>query len=132
MAGEVLELQLRERREYQTPSGKIEFVSSRAREMGARGIPCQPELEAERDEFTLLNSSIPKYTHSQFTDVYGPIPQIVWVNDEDAQAVKIQEGDEVVLYNERGKVVVKAMVNKKVKRGVLWAPRPLTGIGGNH
>ena len=80
--------------------------------------------------YLLLNSSIPHYTHSQFTDVYGPIPQIVWINEENAQRLNIQDGNEVVLYNELGEVHVKAVVNKKVGQGVLWAPRPLIGLKG--
>ncbi|MFZ0448379.1 MAG: molybdopterin-dependent oxidoreductase [Desulfatiglandaceae bacterium] len=131
MAGEVLELRLCERKEYQTPSGKIEFSSSTAPGIEARDMPFQTELNTEEDGYLLLNSSIPKYTHSQFTDVYGPIPQIVWINKEDARTAKIREGDTVVLHNERGRVMVKAVVNEKVKHGVLWSPRPLFGLGGN-
>jgi anaerobic selenocysteine-containing dehydrogenase len=131
MKGEVLELRLRERNEYQTLSGKIEFSSSKALETGARSIPFQGELNTEQDVYLLLNSSIPQYTHSQFTDVYGPIPQIVWINKEDARAMEIGEGDTVALYNELGRVVVTAVVNEKVKRGILWAPRPLIGLDGS-
>lgn len=131
MNGEVLELRLRVKREYQTPSGKIEFCSSRAPGMGTREIPFQAALNANQGDYVLLNSSIPKYTHSQFTDVYGPIPQIVWINGGDARAGKIREGDRVELRNEQGRVMVKAVVNEKVKQGVLWAPRPLTGLDGN-
>jgi anaerobic selenocysteine-containing dehydrogenase len=131
VSGEILELRLRERKEYQTVSGKIEFSSLSAPGIGARDIPSQAELDVDDDGYLLLNSSIPKYTHSQFTDVYGPIPQIVWICKEDARAAKIREGDTVVLHNERGRVTVKAVVNEKVKRRVLWAPRPLTGLDGN-
>jgi len=129
--GEILELRMRERMEYQTPSGKIEFSSSIAPEIGAWKIPFQADLNTDEDGYLLLNSSIPKYTHSQFTDVYGPIPQIVWINEEDGRAAKICEGDDVVLHNERGSVRVKAVLNDKVKRGVLWSPRPLTGLDGS-
>jgi anaerobic selenocysteine-containing dehydrogenase len=131
VSGETLELRLRERNEYQTPSGRIEFSSSTAPGIGAGDIPVQAELDTGVNGYLLLNSSIPKYTHSQFTDVYGPIPQIVWINEEDARVAKIGEGDGVLLYNERGRVMVKAVLNEKVKRGVLWAPRPLRGLDGN-
>ena len=55
MKGEVLELKLRKRNEYQTPSGKIEFSSSKAPETGVRNIPFQVELETEQDVYLLLN-----------------------------------------------------------------------------
>lgn len=129
--GEILELRMRDGKEYQTPSGKIEFSSSTAPALGARNLPFQIEMNKSDDEYLLLNSSISKYTHSQFTDVYGPIPQIVWINKADGMREKIHEGDIVVLHNERGRVTVKAVLNEKVSRGVLWAPRPLTGLDGN-
>ncbi len=129
--GEILKLRLKPKNEYQPPSGKIEFASSTASEIGVQEIPVQPELQTDGKWHILLNSSIPNYTHSQFTDVYGPIPQIVWVNKKDAEALEICNGNEVVLFNELGEVRVKAVVNDKVSKGVLWAPRPLVGLDGN-
>jgi len=129
--GESLKLKLRPNHEYQTPSGKIEFSSSKSYEIGVQEIPVQTELKMDDEWYLLLNSSIPKYTHSQFTDVYGPIPQIVWINEENAKKSKIHDGNEVVLYNELGEVHVKAVVNEKVSKGVLWVPRPLIGLEGN-
>jgi len=131
LSGENLRLKLRPNHEYQTPSGKIEFSSSQSCEIGVQEIPVQTELKMDDEWYLLLNSSIPKYTHSQFTDVYGPIPQIVWINEENAKRLNIDNDNEVVLYNEQGEVRVKAVVNKKVSKGVLWVPRPLIGLGGN-
>jgi anaerobic selenocysteine-containing dehydrogenase len=76
---------------------------------------------------TLLNSSLPSWTHSQFRDVYGPIPEVVWVNPVDAESLGIENGDDVILFNELGAVTVEAIVTEKISRGVLWSPRPLTG-----
>jgi anaerobic selenocysteine-containing dehydrogenase len=59
------------------------------------------------------------------------IDPIVWINEENAQRLNIHDGNEVVLYNELGEVHVKAVVNEKVRKGVLWVPRPLTGSEGN-
>jgi anaerobic selenocysteine-containing dehydrogenase len=128
--GETLTLRLRPKNEYQTPSGKIEFSSSTSFKIGIQDIPVQAELNRDDEWFILLNSSIPQYTHSQFTDVYGPIPQIVWINTEDAKRLNIQDDDDVLLSNERGQVHLKAIVNEKVSQGVLWVPRPLIGLEG--
>lgn len=128
--GEILQLKSRRKSEYQTPSGRIEFFASRASDTGAHGIPLQRECSENRDELTLLNSSLRNYTHSQFTDVHGPIPPLVWINEKDAHAKGIEAGHTVILYNERGEVPVKAVVNNKVGPGLLWAPRPLTGLDG--
>jgi anaerobic selenocysteine-containing dehydrogenase len=131
LRGESLKLRMRPKDEYQTPSGKIEFHSSGSGEAGVGELPLQTDSKMDDGWYRLLNSSIPNYTHSQFTDVYGPIPQIVWINAEDAEGQGILDDDKVVLYNELGEVHLKAVVNDKVSRGVLWAPRPLTGLKGN-
>ena len=128
--GEILELKMRPQREYQTPSGKIEFSSSQSHTIGVREIPSQAELVMGDEWYLLLTSSLPRYTHSQFTDVYGPIPEIVWINEENAKEENIHDDNEVILYNELGEVHVRAVVNNKVRRGVLWAPRPLIGLHG--
>jgi len=130
--GEVMKLKLRPKNEYQTASGKIEFHSSKADELGfnplPEQLPCEP---AEEGWFVLLNSSTPNYTHSQFRDVYGPIPQIVWINPKDSKMLDIEDDGKVLIYNDLGKVTLRAVVTDKVPTGVLWAPRPLTGIERN-
>lgn len=127
--GRVMELKLGRSTEYQTPSGKIELCSSRAKEMGFNPLPEQlPTDQPEGEWFVLLNSSLPNYTHSQFTDVYGPIPQEVWISLEDSRMLDIKEGEEVQVYNDLGKITLWAIVTDRVSPGVLWAPRPVTGI----
>jgi anaerobic selenocysteine-containing dehydrogenase len=72
-----------------------------------------------------LNSALPHWTHTQFRDVYGDIPRIVWVNSGDAEARGIADGDTVVLSNPGGEIEVKALVGDRVGRGVLWSPRQI-------
>jgi anaerobic selenocysteine-containing dehydrogenase len=129
--GAVLQLKLRSNKEYQTPSGKIEFAASKAAEIGAAALPFQDPIEHGDEWFTLLNSSISKYTHSQFTDVYGPIPQIVWINPKEAANREIRDGDLVEIYNELGSVLLRAKLTEKTSPGNLWAPRPLIGLDGS-
>jgi anaerobic selenocysteine-containing dehydrogenase len=119
------DLRLRERssEEYQTPTGRIELYSSIAIEP-ITPLPKQLPVSGE-DLFTLLNSALPNWTHSQFRDVYGVIPLIVWVNKMDAEELGIVDGESVTLSNSGGEIEVKAMVGDKVGRGVLWSPRPL-------
>jgi anaerobic selenocysteine-containing dehydrogenase len=128
--GAVLKLRQRPIDEYQTPSGKIELYSSKALEMGADPLPEQLPLNDNGCWFTLLNSSLPNWTHSQFRDVYGPIPEIVWINPIDAGSLGVKNGDDVTLFNELGAVTVEAIITDKVSGGVLWSPRPLTGKNG--
>ena len=130
LKGEILKLRQRSINEYQTPSGKIELYSSKASEIGASPLPVQLPLDESEGWFTLLNSSLPNWTHSQFRDVYGPIPEVVWINPVDANSRGIKNRDDLTLFNELGTLTVEAIVTEKVSKGVLWSPRPLTGKNG--
>lgn len=129
--GSVLTLDAKPMDGYQTPSQKIEFNASKALDTGAPGLPFQEASEPDDlDGFILLNSATPKYTHSQFTDVFGPLPEKVWIHPEDAREKGIQEGNPVTLFNDSGRVVLSARITPKISRGALWAARPLTGLNG--
>jgi anaerobic selenocysteine-containing dehydrogenase len=130
LKGAVLKLRQRPVSEYQTPSRKIELYSSKALEMDASPLPVQLPLNENEHWFTLLNSSLPSWTHSQFRDVYGPIPEVVWINPIDAESLGVKNGDHVILSNELGTLVVEAIVTVNVSKGVLWSPRPLSGKNG--
>jgi anaerobic selenocysteine-containing dehydrogenase len=129
MSGSTLRLRMRPMDEYQTPSGRIEFYSSVAE--GVSPLPRQVELMLGPDEFTLMSSSLPKYTHTQFRDVYGEIPAQVWINPADAERHGVQEGAEVTLFNDLGRLRLTAVATDQVPRGVLWAPREMMDGEGN-
>jgi len=129
LAGEVLEVKLRPNESYPTPSGKIEFAAT-ASHGGSTPLPTQQPLPCAESWLVLLNSSVAKYTHSQFTDVFGPIPQVVWIHPADAGRRSIKENDLVAVFNELATVTLHAKVTDKVLTGTLWAPRPLTGLNG--
>jgi anaerobic selenocysteine-containing dehydrogenase len=131
LEGKELKLRLKPMNEYQTQSGKIEFYASKAEKLGFNPLPEQLPCEPEEGMFVLLNSSISKYTHSQFRDVYGPIPQHVWLNSKDAASLNIKNNDRIKIYNDLGGVVIHTVVTNDTPQGVLWAPRPLTGLEDN-
>ena len=132
MGGATMKLRTLSRAEYQTPTGKMEFASKKAAESGFDPLPLQHPLPGEEEGFTLLTTGISKYTHSQFQDVYGPIPAIVWMNPRDAARLGVADGDSVSLSNERGVIRVEVVVTDRVPRGVLWSPRLLKGLDGEH
>lgn len=123
-----LKLKAKPRNKYQTPTGKIELYSKKAENIGLNPLPTQIRIDRDEDEFTLLSSSLPYYTHTQFQDVYGPIPRIVWINTQDAEKLGIREGDTIELYNKLGAVEVKATVTDKIPPRVLWSPKLLIGL----
>jgi len=129
-SGEMLELKKKPRDNYSTPSGKIEFYSSRAAEMGLSPLPVQVPLHVEKGRFVLLTSATQKYTSTQFQEVYGAIPAAVTINSQDAARLGVEDGRAVTLENEHGKVRVKATISDSVLEGVVWSPRQLEGLSG--
>jgi anaerobic selenocysteine-containing dehydrogenase len=131
MEGATLKMKTLGRAKYQTPTGRMEFASVKATEYGFDPLPLQHPLPDEGKGFTLLTTGISKYTHTQFQDIYGPIPPIVWINLRDAEHLGVADGDFVNLSNQRGAIRVEAVVTGRVPRGVLWSPRLLKGLDGN-
>ena len=122
LSGKVLRVSRRKREEYQTPSNKIELCSSAS---GVEPLPIQLTIEEEGSFFTLLNSAQPNWTHSQFRDVYGIIPLECTINPRDAEALEINHGEDIELYNQYGQIRLKSRVSDDVSERVLWSPRPL-------
>ena len=109
---------------YQTPSRKIEFYSSRALPENTP-LPVQVPISCDTDEFILLNSSMPKWTHTQFMDVYGLIPSIAWINPLDAERLGIKTGEKITLYNDLAELKITPVITGKIRKGVMWMPREL-------
>ncbi|MCU0288001.1 MAG: molybdopterin-dependent oxidoreductase [Acidobacteria bacterium] len=121
--GKDLMLKLKAPNCYETPSGKLEFSSSRAVQMGIHPIPRHSSIKHEADEFILLNSAVRNYTSTQFTESYGPIPAVVTINHADAARLNINENDRVKLINNQGCVSVNVEISHAVPQNVLWMPR---------
>jgi anaerobic selenocysteine-containing dehydrogenase len=117
--------------EYQTETGKIEF-SSKKPPLGVSPIPVQNEIRMDVDEFVMLNSALPKYTHTQFKDVYGEIPCQAWINPSDILKQGLDPKENAVLYNEIGELQVGLKPTKQVPTGVIWCPRELIDSDGNY
>ena len=114
---------------FQTPTRKIELLSTYAKERALPPLPTPPEGEIlEEDEYLLVTSAHPLYMHTQNEDVYGPIPPYIYINPEDASREGINEGDTVELFNNLGKIVMKAKLNTSLPLRVLWAPRHAQGL----
>ncbi|OQX61049.1 MAG: hypothetical protein B5M51_08930 [Anaerolinea sp. 4484_236] len=128
--GKMLRLKMKPKDCYPTSSGKIEFYSTRAEKMGLKPLPTQVSLYVGEEQFVLLTSATPKYTHTQFQEVYGPIPPVVTINPQDAEKLNFQAGDEVMLANERGHVQMNVVVSNTVPEGVVWCPRLSEGLAG--
>ncbi len=128
LAGERVFLSSKPRDQYPTPSGKIEFDSTLARQMGFAALPLQAPLPVRpRDELILLNSASARYTSTQFRDVYGPIPAMVVIHPRDAQRLGIREGDAILLTTDLAEARAKASISDAVSEGIVWSPRQWAG-----
>ncbi|MGQ9625070.1 MAG: molybdopterin-dependent oxidoreductase [Candidatus Bathycorpusculaceae bacterium] len=128
-SGKVLRLKMKPKNKYQTPTGKIEFYSTKAEKLGFSPLPKQHPLQ-ENEDFILLNTAMRKFTHTQFQEVFGPLPPIVLVNPEDAKEHLIKDDDIVELRNKLGSIKLKAAISDALPKRVLWTPREGKDIEG--
>jgi anaerobic selenocysteine-containing dehydrogenase len=131
LAGAPVKLKSRPRDEYQTPSGKIELLSRVAGARGYSSLPRQISLDLGSGEYLLLNSSDRRYTHSQFQEVYGPIPAMVRMHPDDARFLGVEDGTMVTLFNGLGKTTARVQITDSVPTGVLWSPKQFLGLDGS-
>jgi anaerobic selenocysteine-containing dehydrogenase len=121
---------------FGTPSGKVEFYSERAVEMGLPPLPVYEPLaedagaDPERAErYPLLFCQGRTLTHfHSFYDHGQALPSLkkadpeprLWINPADATARGLADGDRLRMCNERGEMEARAQVTEKVPAGVVW------------
>ena len=130
LEGKQLQVRNRPMDEYQTPTGRIEFTSTSVTN-GVHPLPYQYEIETIEGELIMLNSALPKYLHTQFTDIYNDIPCTAWVNPEDAEKHNLTDRGTHLIYNEQGELQVTVKVTDKIPPGIIWTPRELVDALGN-
>ena len=126
-----------------TPSGKIEIYSAALQELSdtwelAEGdkITAVPEYfptwegieDPLRDTYPLqcIGHHYKARTHSTYGNVdwmKEAHHQMVWLNPIDARARGIDEGDEVYVYNDRGRLIAPARVTDRIMPGVVSVPQ---------
>jgi anaerobic dimethyl sulfoxide reductase subunit A len=128
---------IRDSRPFPTPSGKIEIFSPR---LHAKGNPAEipaipkyvPSFEGPGDPlfakypFQLAGWHTKRRTHSVHEnnpDIERLEPQRLWIHPADAESRGIGEGDWLDVFNDRGRVRMKAHVTDRIVRGVLAAPQ---------
>ena len=72
---------------YPTPTGKLSFTALKTDPQPVTTLPEEIKINGRSDYFLLLGRSHPHYTHSQFQDVYGPIPATAAIHPDDAKAL---------------------------------------------
>jgi len=117
---------------FNTPSGKIEIFSQRVADLNNPMCPPIPKYvptwenrdDSLAKEYPLqLLSPHPRVrAHSSLHDVdwlEEVEPHVVWMNPLDAEPRGIRDGDEVYVFNDRGKLAIKAWVTRRIMPGVV-------------
>jgi len=117
---------------FNTPSGKIEIFSQRVAELNNPDCPPIPKYIStwedrndpliEKYPLQLLSPHPRVRVHSTLQNVdwlEEVEPHAVWINPADAEPRGIRDGDEVLVFNDRGKLTIKAWVTKRIMPGVV-------------
>jgi anaerobic dimethyl sulfoxide reductase subunit A len=121
---------------FPTPSGKIEIYSRRLADLNdplCPPVPKQVETwESPRDPLAekyplqLITPHSKTRVHSQM----GNVPWLmeierhsVWINPADGKDRGIADGDEVMVFNDRGKTLIAAKVTERIIPGVVSIPQ---------
>jgi len=123
------------RNPFPTPSGKIEIYSQDLADMNDPLIPPIPKYIqtweslsdplSKRYPLQLITTHTKLRVHSQFNNVPWMRelePQAVLINSIDALARGINDGDSVMVFNDRGRTVVTAGVTERIMPGVVDIP----------
>lgn len=120
---------------FPTPSGKVEFYSERAAEVGLPALPSfQPRSDATYPLELRMGRTI-NHFHA-FYDGGRALPSLVhrdkgpllWISEADADARGITDGIAVQMRNDRGSFDARASVTDKVPAGTLWIHDGWSGL----
>jgi len=133
---------------FPTPSGKVEFFSSRLAEQGLDPLPdylppyeCHetaPELAAKYP-LAMISPPARNFLNSTFVNVQSlrsiEGEQSCVMHPEDAQARDLRDGDMVCIYNDRGSLEARLSVSERTRVGLvvgfgIWWHKLATG--GNN
>jgi len=115
---------------FDTPSGRIEIFLKEAydRKIDSFSIPQYVSMEEGLDDVNRDNyplQLIGYRTKRKCHSMYDKTPWLVeleshrlWINKNDAGKRNIEDGDEVLVYNYRGMVRIKAFVTDRIMEGV--------------
>jgi anaerobic dimethyl sulfoxide reductase subunit A len=117
---------------FETPSGKIEIFSQRVVDIDHPLCPPIPKyMRVPEDRFDPLAEKYPlqllsphpkNRVHSEMYEVEWlreVEPHRAWINPIDAQARGISDGDEIYVFNDRGRVAIDAWVTERIMPGVI-------------
>ena len=121
---------------FPTPSGKIEIFSPRLWEMQDPEIPAIPKYLPcwegpadplkEKYPLQLMGWHYKRRSHSThdtnpWMEEVGR--QEMWINPEDARARRIEDGERVKVFNDRGSLIIYAKITTRILPGTIAIPQ---------
>jgi len=115
---------------FNTPTQKIEFFSQRVKDRWGKN-PLPAYNEPVENKYTSPNiyskyplSLITSHAHNKMNSQFSDISILkeepfIWINPHDAETRGINDGEKVKVYNERGDLVLKAILTEKVSPGIV-------------
>jgi len=115
---------------FNTPTQKVEFFSQRMKDRWDKApLPVYNEPAENRYSspsiynkypLSLITSHSLNKMNSQFADVsiFKEEP-FIWINPNDAEKRGIKDSEKIEIYNERGSLILKAILTKKVPSGIV-------------
>ncbi len=119
---------------FKTPSGKIEIYSQRLADLDSEETPAVPKYVVSKTRENRNHALAAKYPlemlsphprvrcHSQLQNVDWLVevdPHVAWINPVDAEPRGILDGDDIHVFNDRGKIAIKAWVTRRIIPGVI-------------
>jgi len=115
---------------FNTPTQKIEFFSQRIRDrwgkdpLPAYNVPVENKYSSpniyNKYPLSLISSHAYNKMNSQFSDISILKEEpFIWINPEDAESRRINDGEKVKVYNERGSLILKAILTEKAPTGIV-------------
>jgi anaerobic selenocysteine-containing dehydrogenase len=121
---------------FPTPSGKVEFVSERARSLGLPALPVYTPLPSS-GPYPLAFRQGRTLTHFHaFYDHGRALPALarldpgpaLWISPADAAARGVDDGAPIRIFNERGEFRARARVTGEVPPQTVWMRDGWTGL----
>jgi anaerobic selenocysteine-containing dehydrogenase len=126
--------------EFETPSGRIEFVSEQARRLGLPALPTYEPGDAgagSAHPLFLTQGRTMAHFHS-FYNNGRELPTLarqeaqptLWISPADAAARSVRDGAAIRIYNDRGDLAARAHVTDKIAPGTVWMRDGWPGLNG--
>jgi anaerobic selenocysteine-containing dehydrogenase len=114
-------------RQFHTPSGRVEFFSTRAQSLGLPPLPIYevvspPEYPLALSQGRTLTHFHGFYDHGRVLPTLAqldPEPYL-WISPSDAVTRGVHDGASIRIYNQRGSLTARARVTDQIPAGTVW------------